>query len=283
MTPPTLGRRSTGKPPATGRACGPPSPSRSTMASTFFALAAAPFDFDYFEVGNEEYGSWEIDHHAVEHDPATYVAFAKQFQTYAASIDPTILIGIDAGSPDGSYNNWLPDVLEQSVTQGFTIGFISDHNYVQNAGSENDATLLLDTVSDPDSPYDWAVRAADYTELLDQYLGAAGQDVELLTTEFNSVDTNPGKQTTSLVNGLFIADSLGELLQTSYEGAIVWDLRNGYETGNNNSSSLYGWRDGGDYGLIGSPGPRPRQALTCRIRATSPSNSPPRSFRRAAL
>ena len=44
----------------------------------------APFDFDYFEVGNEEYGSWEIDHHTVEHDPATYVAFAKQFQTYAA-------------------------------------------------------------------------------------------------------------------------------------------------------------------------------------------------------
>ena len=193
----------------------------------------------------------------MEHDPATYVAFAKQFQTYAASIDPSISIGIDAGSPDNSYNNWLPDVLQQSVTQGFTIGFISDHNYVQAPGSESDSTLLLDTVSDPSSPYDWAVRATDYTDLLNQYLGAAGQNVELLTTEFNSVYSNPGKQTTSLVNGLFIADSLGELLQTSYQGATVWDLRNGYDTGNNTSASLYGWRDGGDYGLIGSPGTAP--------------------------
>ena len=40
----------------------------------------------------------------------------------------------------------------------------------------------------------------------------------------------------------------------AYDGADVWDLRNGYETGSNNSSSLYGWRQGGDYGLIGSPG-----------------------------
>ena len=148
-------------------------------------------------------------------------------------------------------------MLQQAATQGLTIGFISDHNYVQNAGSENDATLLLGTVSDPDSIDDWSVRAADYTNLLDQYLGTAGQNVELLTTEFNSVDTNPGKQTTSLVNGLFIADSLGELMQTSYQGAIVWDLRNGYDTGNNNSASLYGWRNGGDYGLIGSSGTAP--------------------------
>ena len=217
----------------------------------------APFDFDDFEVGNEEYGTWEIDHHTAEHDPATYVAFAKQFQTYAASIDPSISIGIDSGSPDNSFDNWLPDVLQQSVAQGFTIGFISDHNYVQAPGSESDSTLLLDTVSDPNSPFDWAVRATDYTGLLNQYLGAAGQNVELLTTEFNSVYSNPGKQTTSLVNGLFIADSLGELLQTSYQGATVWDLRNGYDTNNNNSLSLYGWRDGGDYGLIGSPGSAP--------------------------
>jgi hypothetical protein len=206
----------------------------------------APFDFHYFEVGNEEYGSWEIDHHAVGHDPATYVAFAKQFQTYAASIDPAISIGIDAGGPDDSYNNWVPDVLQQSVEQGFTIGFISDHNYVQAPGSESDSTLLLDTVSDPASEDDWAVRAADYDALLDRYLGSAATNFELLTTEFNSVYSNPGKQTTSLVNGLFIADSLGELLQTPYDGAIVWDLRNGYDTSN-----------GGDYGLIGSGGTAP--------------------------
>ena len=48
-----------------------------------------------------------------------------------------------------------------------------------------------------------------------------------MATEFNSVYSNPGKQTTSLVNGLFLADSLGVLLDTPYDGADVWDLRNG--------------------------------------------------------
>ena len=95
--------------------------------------------------------------------------------------------------------------------------------------------------------------ATDYTNLLKRYLGAAAGNVQLLTTEFNSVYSNPGKQSTSLVNGLFIADSLGELMQTSYDGATVWALRNGpYNTGNNDSPNLYGWRQGGDYGLLGT-------------------------------
>jgi alpha-L-arabinofuranosidase len=220
-----------------------------------------PFNIHYWEVGNEEYGSWEIDHHAAQHDPATYIGFATQFQTYADQIEPGISIGLDVGSPGSDYNNWTADILRQAAIQGLTVGFLSDHNYVQSPGSESDSNLLLDTVGDPDSdpsdpgnPYDWALRAGDYENLLTQYLGPAGKDVELLATEFNSVDTDPGKQTTSLVNGLFVADALGAMLETPYNGADVWDLRNGYSTSGNNSSSLYGWRQGGDYGLIGSPG-----------------------------
>jgi hypothetical protein len=221
---------------------------------------SAPFNIPYWEVGNEEYGSWEVDHHTAQHDPATYIAFAKQFVTYAAQIDPSISIGLDVGSP-GDYDHWTASILQQSAVQGFMPGFLSDHNYVQAPGSESDANLLLDTVtdtgsnsSDPGNPYDWAVRAADYEALITQYLGAAGSNVQLLATEFNSVYSDPGKQSTSLVNGLFLADSLGALLETPYNGADVWDLRNGYSTGGNNASSLYGWRQGGDYGLIGNPG-----------------------------
>ena len=224
---------------------------------------ASPFNIHYWEVGNEEYGSWETDRHGQgsdpgsPHDPTTYVSFAKAFQTYAAAISPGISLGIDAGGPT-SDNNWVGNVLTQSASQGVTVGFISDHNYVQAPGSENDSTLLLDTVSDPNnqdpnSPDDWALRASGYESLLTRDLGAtAAKNVELLATEFNSVYSNPGKQTTSLVNGLFVADSLGSLLETPYNGADVWDLRNDYDNSNNNSSSLYGWRQAGDYGLLGS-------------------------------
>jgi alpha-L-arabinofuranosidase len=221
---------------------------------------SAPFGIHYWEVGNEEYGSWEIDHHATQHDPVTYIGFAKQFQTLAAKIDSTISVGLDVGSP-GDFNNWTANILQQSASQGLTVGFLSDHNYVQAPGSESDSNLLLHTVtdsnsdpSDPGNPYDWARRSADYESFLTQYLGSAGSKVELLATEFNSVYSDPGKQTTSLVNGLYLADSLGAVLATPYDGATVWDLRNNYATGGNASSSLYGWRAGGDYGLIGSPG-----------------------------
>jgi hypothetical protein len=221
----------------------------------------SPFNIQYWEVGNEEYGSWEIDHHTAQHDPATYIAFAKQFATFAAQIAPGTTIGLDVGSPGSDFNSWTAAILQQSVAQGFTPGFLSDHNYVQAPGSESDSNLLLDTStgtssdpSDPSDPYNWAQRSAAYESLLTKYLGTAGENVQLLATEFNSVYSNPGKQTTSLVNGLWLADSLGALLETPYDGADVWDLRNSYETGGNESSSLYGWRQEGDYGLIGSPG-----------------------------
>src|SRR5262249_5446567 len=38
--------------------------------------------------------------------------------------------------------------------------------------------------------------------------------------------------------------------------------RNGWNTSNNNSSSLYGWRQGGDYGLLGSPNGTPPSSGT---------------------
>jgi hypothetical protein len=226
---------------------------------------AAPFAEHYFEVGNEVYGSWETDEHATPHDPTTYVTFAKQFAALAAKIDPTISIGVDGSGTGGSYSqipgNWTAQVLQQSAAQGFIPGFISDHNYMYDPGDENDATLLLDTATNPNAnsyggPINWAGRAAAYQSLINQYLGSAGSKVQLLATEFNSVSSDPSNQTTSLVNGLWLADALGGLLQTSYAGATFWDLRNGYATGNDNTS-LYGWRTGGDYGLLGSAGTAP--------------------------
>ena len=225
----------------------------------------APFgDIKYWEVGNEEYGSWEVDHHGTpgpggvstgaQHDPATYAALAHTFAGFAAEIDPGISIGIDSGDPTGaSDNDWTKNVLEQGLAIGFVPGFISDHSYMQAAGQESDSTLLLDTVSDPNSVLDWSTRYALYQSLLQEVLGSQAGGVQVMATEFNSVYSNPGKQSTSLVNGLFIADSIGTLLDSGYTGGFVWDLRNGWDTSENNSPSLYGWRQGGDYGLLGDP------------------------------
>src|SRR5207244_8613199 len=52
--------------------------------------------------------------------------------------------------------------------------------------------------------------------------------------------------------GLFAADAIGGLLKTEYNMAIFWDLRNAYDT-SHHINGLYGWRQGGDYGIIGDP------------------------------
>jgi hypothetical protein len=224
---------------------------------------AAPFGFSYFEVGNEEYGSWETDHHGQggdtgkPHDPATYVNFARSFAGFAWQIDPAISIGYGVGDPYAGYNHWAGTILQLSASQGYRPGFLSDHNYVQTPGSESDSNLLFNTFSNPNSIANWAARGAAYERSLTRFYGSAGANVQLLGTEFNSVNANPGKQTTSLVNGLSAADSLGVLLNSPYVGANIWDLRDGWRPSNNNASSLYGWRQGGDFGLLGYPNDSP--------------------------
>jgi alpha-L-arabinofuranosidase len=229
---------------------------------------ATPFsDITCFEIGNEEYGSWEVDHHGTnlptggttggQHDPQTYVAFAQSLAAFVAADQanlPSISIGIDSGDPTGeSDGNWTRGVLSDGQAIGFVPNFISDHSYMQDPGNESDSFLLNDTVSNAASVLDWSTRYSDYENLLTQTVGSSASTVRVDATEFNSVSYNPGKQTTSLVNGLFIADSLGSLLQSGYRSSYVWDLRNDYDDSNNNSSSLYGWRDAGDYGILGDP------------------------------
>jgi hypothetical protein len=228
---------------------------------------AAPFTgMTYWEVANEEYILEEIDHHGTPafgnstgapHDPATYAQFAATFASLVAADPqlPKILIGIDSGDPTGaSDNNWTKNVLADGFADGFVPGFVSDHSYMQAPGYESDSFLLNHTVSDPASMFDWTTRNTTYRTLLNQTLGSTNATaVQVMATEYNSVYTNPGKQSTSLVNGLFVADSIGSLLQSGYTAGLVWDLRNGYLTNDNNNLALYGWRQLGDYGLLGDP------------------------------
>ncbi len=201
---------------------------------------AAPFStITDWEIGNEQYGTWEIDNHSPSgiggnstsgyNYPAAYALFASQFASFVKSDQanlPSILIGIDSGDPTGaSDNNWTRNVLADGFADGFVPGFISDHSYMQGPGAESDSFLLNDTVSNAASSLDWSTRYSDYEAILVATVGstnAAG--VKVMATEFNSNYGTPGKQMGSLVNGLFIADSIGSLLDSGYTGGLVWDL-----------------------------------------------------------
>jgi hypothetical protein len=248
----------------------------------------APYGFHYWELGNEVYGGWEMDEHGTggdtlpmpagsnpkAHDPTTLISFGAQFETLAAQIDPTITVGVDSQSVatagTGSDSDWLGKILSQSVSQHFTLGYIADHYYTTaSSGSETDAaTLSVSTTpggtGSTSNSYDWAQRATAYDNAIYAAKVAGGANgllylgnTQIIADEVNSIAANPGKQSTSLVNGLFMADAIGSALTTTgsnglggFMGFWSWDLHNGSLTGNNNSSSLYGWRQYGDYGII---------------------------------
>jgi len=227
-----------------------------------------PLGIKYWEIGNECYGTWETDEQAVPHDPYTYAVRARDYITKMKAINPGIKVGVVVTTGETSYannmmhsatnprtgqmrNGWTPVMLATLKSLGVTPDFAIYHRYEQGPGQESDAGLLQ-------SAKTWATDAADLRQQLNDYLGAAGAGVELVVTENNSVYTDPGKQSTSLVNGLFLADSVGNLLQTEFNAFMWWGVRNGPPTNNgviigNMSSSLYGWRNYGDYGMLSSP------------------------------
>src|SRR6185436_4738906 len=102
----------------------------------------------------------------------------------------------------------------------------------------------------------WRLDAADLRQQLMDYIGAGHTNVELVCTENNSISSNTGKQTTSLVNALYTADSFSQLAKTELNGLVWWDIRNGSDFANNNDATLYGWRNFGDYGFLSSSSAR---------------------------
>ncbi len=215
----------------------------------------------YWEIGNECYGTWEHDTNIYPHDAYTYATRAASYFAQMKAVDASIRIGVPIDPSETSYANgytnhpvvnprtgtvrtgWTPVMLVTLKNLGVTPDFLVYHRYAQGPGSESDAALLQSNGS-------WATDASRLRQILNDYLGNASTNVELVCTENNSVYSNPGKQTTSLVNGLFLADSVANALKTEFNGLIWWDLRNGKDSANNNSASLYGWRAYGDYGIV---------------------------------
>jgi len=218
---------------------------------------------EYWEIGNENYGAWETDRQAVPHDPYTYAQRSRDYIAAMKAADPTIRVGVVVITGEDSYathathpatnprtglvhHGWTPVLLATLRTLGVTPDFVIYHRYEQAPLHESDAVLLQSAAT-------WPLDVADLRQQLSDYLGDAGAGVEICVTEHNSVYTRPGKQTTSLVNGLFLADAVGNVLRTEVGAYLWWDVRNSQEHLNNNSDSLYGWRQYGDYGVISSP------------------------------
>lgn len=226
--------------------------------------------FKYWEIGNECYGTWERDTNALAHHAYTYAVRATNYIAQMKAADPTIKIGVVVAPGESSYANgytdhpalnprtsqinygWTPVLLSTLKSLGVTPDYLIHHVYPQWTDPNNVANSPVNDVTLLQSTGNWAADATDLRQQITDYFGAGGTNIQLVVTENNADAGAQGRQSTSLVNGLYYADSLAALLQTEFRSFVWWDLRNGTDFGGFFGSQLYGWRNNGDLGMIGN-------------------------------
>jgi alpha-L-arabinofuranosidase len=232
----------------------------------FLAIGrSAPLQIKYWEIGNENYGTWETDYNTNapyrKNEGWTYAMRASNYFHFMKMVDPTIKIGVVVAPGETSYDNgytahsaynprtgqlkygWTPVMLATLKTNGITPDFAVHHVYPQFTGQESDALLLQ-------ASSNWARDAADLRQQIADYFGPTGTNIELVCTENNSNAGQQGRQSTSLVNALYYADSLAQLMKTEFNAFVWWDLRNGTDFNGSFDPTIYGWRTYGDIGMI---------------------------------
>lgn len=222
-----------------------------------YANITKDYHIKYWEIGNEVYGNgsyganWEYDTHA-QKGPAAYAQNALSFIKAMKSVDPSIKIGIVLTTPGdwpdgviapGDTMDWNHTVLS---TIGSQFDFAAVHWYTDYAPDPNhvtDAGLLANPAQIP-------AKVTTLRSLFTQYSGTQANSKQIMITETNSVPYNPGKQTVSLVNALFLDEDYMTWLENGVTNVDWWDTHNGMVTNGDNDPSLYGTTNYGDYGML---------------------------------
>jgi len=217
----------------------------------------------YWEVGNELYGdgtygaTWEVNHQS--HDPATYAQGVVRYSAAMKAVDPSIRVGAvltaPGNWPDGQTSATSPQPWNDTVLPiaCSAVDFVVVHWYPQGPNGESDAALLM-------SPQQGESTSVSYTpsipsmvatlkSMLNQYCGSHAGAMQIMVTETNSVSYNPGKQTTSLVNALYLADAMMTWFENGVSNVDWWAIHNSPFDGNA-GAALYGDYTFVDYGIL---------------------------------
>lgn len=202
------------------------------------------------------------------------------------AVDPNIFVGVvltAAGAPNnwpnGVTNGQSPESWNQTVLTalGSDIGFADVHWYPQNPSNvsgpgPSDQTLLASTAQIPNAVKTLRSEFANW-----------GSDAQLpiMVTETNSVSSNPGKQTLSVANALFLDQDYLTWLENGVANVDWWQIHNGIDTTGDNTSTnadgqlVSGNTDYGDYGVLsnGSCGTTPSGNQVCEPPAETPFSS----------
>jgi len=212
-------------------------PSESAAWATYARQHS--YHVSHWTVGNEVYGTWEYDKHSKPHDPATYSnAVRTGYYPAMKKADGNAQVGVVVDNPLDTA--WNTTVLK--AAQPFD--FVELHFYPEY-GHESDSVLLGQDVG----------KLATELSQLRAQMNAAGvpQSVPIYVGEYNNTAGQEGKQSASIVNGLFLGQVLGTLANAGTPMATWWLAYGGCGEQGDFSKQLYGWQNFGTEGLF-SPG-----------------------------
>jgi len=210
------------------------------------AEVAANVTVSHMTVGNEEYGGWETDLHAIPHDPTTYasaVTGANGYYNLIKAASPNTLVGVlvDANctTANGCTDGWDATVLGSAAG---SYDFVELHYYPQNPGGESDSFLVEQA----------APGLTTNINIVKGELATAGKpNTPIYVGEMGSVSSNPGVQSWSITQGLYAGQTLGEMMNDGVSRATWWiGFGNCGGDSGNFSSSLYGWQTFGAYNVF---------------------------------
>jgi len=172
----------------------------------------------YWDVGNEDYGSWEQGNT----NGATYGQEFVDYYKAMKAADPTILVGAVASPGAGDYNNWTPDVLTACKNAGIVPDYLIIHQYPgpSGTGSSVDASSLANL----NLP---ASAKSSLDAIVSQYMGSSyvGQ-IKYYNDEFN-INNGLSILMNEYVNALFCSQWMMESAKNGWIGCNLWATKNG--------------------------------------------------------
>jgi len=189
-------------------------------------------------VGNEEYGSWETDNHALPHDPTTYAASTLGANGYYAQVkgaSPSTLVGVSVNP--GNTPAWDPIVLGTA-----DYDFVEYHSYPEAPGQESDTFLVQQAPQE---------LTTEINTIKSELATAGKPNTPIYLGEIGGPYSNPGKQSWSITQGLYAGQVLGEMMNDGVSRLTWWiGFGNCNGQAGNDSSSVYGWQNFGAYNVF---------------------------------
>lgn len=192
-----------------------------------------PIGLKYWEIGNEIYGGksgtdctpwgwedvWSCDGREYVLGIGSGTSRKEgylEFRTAMRAVDPSIQVGAVGVSLQNDWSNWGNEVIQEA-------GDVMDFYVIHEYGFFNPPANYSELLARPQAM--WGPMMANVRTAFDQY--ADSRAVPVAVTEYNlfSVEgMDPDQWMSRAVNGLFIADSIGQMMRHGFAMAHQWDI-----------------------------------------------------------